>query len=252
MKSNNQSSNTTQKRLTKLKNISALSLLAGSMISLMPATALGNNKSPAPDLFDDFGVQQVTDKVLPVKAVKGKKGKHRSIHVHTDLLWSDTLTLNLFDDVIVTAVRDRMIDKVKGNTTWIGHVEGEQDSEVFLTIHGNIMSGNVQIGDKTYEIEPKGNNQHDITQVDSDKNPKHSHSKHPEDFLATGGQIDTTPTAFASPATSAATAGTIIDVLVVYTTKAKNNASGQAGIEAKITNAVAMANQAYINSKIDM
>jgi hypothetical protein len=74
VRSNSQSSNTTQKRLTKLKNISALSLLAGSMISLMPATALGNNKSPAPDLFDDFGVQQVTDKVLPVKAVRGKKG----------------------------------------------------------------------------------------------------------------------------------------------------------------------------------
>jgi len=252
VKFNNQSSKITQKRLTKLKNICALSILAGSMFSLMPTTALGNNKSSAPDLFDDFGVQQATDKVLPVKAVKGKKGKHRSIHVHTDLLWSDALTLNLFDDVIVTAVRDRMIDKVKGKTTWIGHVEGEPDSEVFLTIHGNTMSGNVQIGDKTYEIEPKGNNQHDITQVEPDKNPKHSDAKPPEDFLATGGQIDTTPTASASPATSAATAGTIIDVLVVYTTKAKNNASGQAGIEAKITNAVAMANQAYINSKIDM
>jgi len=252
VKSKNQSCKTNQKRLTRLKNICALSLLAGSMILLMPATALGNNKSPAPDLFDDFGVQQAADKVLPIKAAKGKKGKHRSIHVHTDLLWSDALTLNLFDDVIVTAMRDRMIDKVKGHSTWIGHVEGEPDSEVFLTIHGNTMSGNVQIGDKTYEIEPKGNNQHDITQVDSDKNPKHSHSKQPEDFLATGGQIDTTPTASASPATSAATAGTVIDVLVVYTPQAKNNASGQAGIEAKITNAVAMANQAYINSKIDM
>ena len=69
------------------------------------------------------------------------------------------------------------------------------------------MSGNVQIGDKTYEIEFKGNNQHDITQVDPDKNPKHSHSKQPEDFLATGGQIDTTAAATA-PTTSAATAGT--------------------------------------------
>ena len=45
MKSNIQSSKTKQKRLTKLKNICTLSLLAGSMISLMPATALGNNKS---------------------------------------------------------------------------------------------------------------------------------------------------------------------------------------------------------------
>ena len=146
-----------------------------------------------------------------------------------------------------------MIDNVKGNTTWIGHVEGEQDSEVFLTVRGNTMSGNVQIGKDLYEIETKGNNQYDITLVDPDKNPKHSHSKQPEDFLATGGQIDTTATATTTtPTTSAATAGTIIDVLVVYTTKAKNNASGQAGIEAKITNAVAMANQAYINSKIDM
>jgi len=67
VKFNNQISHTNQKRLTKFKNISALSILAGSMISLIPATALGNNKLPAsaPDLFDDFDIQQVTGKVLP-------------------------------------------------------------------------------------------------------------------------------------------------------------------------------------------
>ena len=41
------------------------------MIALMPATALGNKHLPAPDLFDDSGIQQSTDKVLPAKAVKG-------------------------------------------------------------------------------------------------------------------------------------------------------------------------------------
>ncbi len=40
--------------------------------------------------------------------------------------------------------------------------------------------------------------------------------------------------------------------MVVYTPKARINASGQAGIESKIANAVAMANQAYLNSQIDM
>ncbi len=225
MKTNIQSSKTNQKRLTKLKNICALSLLAGSMISLMPATALGNNQLPAsaPDLFDDFDIQQATGKVLPPKAVKGK---NRSVNVHTDLLWSDTLTLNLFDDVVVTAVRDRMIDNVKGSTTWIGHVEGEQDSEVFLTVRGNTMSGNVQIGDKTYEIESKGNNQHDITQVDPDKNPKHSHSKNMKIFSPQAARSIQRLSA-ASPTTSAATTGTIIDLMVVYTPKAKTNASGQ-------------------------
>jgi hypothetical protein len=233
----------------KLTNMAALVLTVSAMlIGLIPATAFGKAELPSPDLFDDYDIQQSPNKVLPKKAVKGK---NRSVNVHTDLLWSDSLTLNLFNDVVVTAVRDRLIDKVKGHTTWIGHVEGEQDSEVFLTVRGKTMSGNVQIGDKTYEIEFKGNNKHDITQVDPDKNPKHSHSKQPEDFLAAGGEIDSTMT-LTAPTTSNPAAGTIIDVLVVYTARAKNNASGQAGIEAKISNAVAMANQAYINSKIDM
>lgn len=248
MNSNIQSSKTKHKLLTKFKKIGALSILAGSMISLMPASALGNKNLPSPDLFDDFGIQQATNKVSPAKVVKGK---NRSVTVHTDLLSSESLTLNLFNDVVVKAIRDRLIDNVKGHTTWIGHVEGEQNSEVFLTVHGNTVSGNVQIGNKTYEIEPKGNNQHEITQVTPANNPKHSHSKQPEDFLATGGQIDTTVIA-STPPTSAATAGTVIDLLVVYTPKALANALSQAGIEAKITNAVAMANQAYINSNIDM
>jgi len=247
--SNIQNNQTKQKLSKKLKNLFTLSLLAASMASLAPATALGNNHQSAPELFDDFDIQQSTDKVLPEKARKHKK--NRSVNVHTDLLWSDSLTLNLFDDVVVTAVRDRMIDNVKGNSTWIGHVEGEQDSEVFLTLHGNTMSGTVQIGDKTYEIEPKGNNQHDITQVDPDKNPKHSHSQTIEDLLATGAQIDTSATTQPISAI-AATAGTIIDLMVVYTPQARTNAGGVAGIETKIVNAVAMANQAYLNSKIDM
>ena len=168
MKTNIQSSKTNQKLLTKLKKIGALSLLAGSMISLMPATALGNNHLPAPDLFDDSGIQQATGKALPAKAVKGK---NHTVNVHTDLLWSDSLTLNLFDDVVVTAVRDRLIDNVKGYTTWIGHVEGEQESEVFLTVRGKTMSGTVKIGADLYEIETHGNNTHEITKVDTDSKP---------------------------------------------------------------------------------
>ena len=62
------------------------------MISLAPATALANNNQSAPDLFDDAGIQQATNKVLPAKVVKGK---NRSVNVHTDLLWSDALTLVL-------------------------------------------------------------------------------------------------------------------------------------------------------------
>ncbi len=204
----------------------------------------------APDLFDVFGVTQTTNKVLPPKAVKGR---NRSVKVHADLLWSDALTLNLFDDLVITAVRDRLVDKVKGRSTWIGHVEGEPDSEVFLTVIGNVLSGTVRIGENLYEVNVGANGLHEITQVDPSKNPKHSESKTIEDFVAEGGQIDPTVSPD-SVSTSAATtgSGTVIDLLVAYTPKALTNASGQAGIESKIVNAVAKANQAYINSNIDM
>jgi hypothetical protein len=98
VKTYKQSSKTSQTLSKKLKTISALSLLAGSMISMMPATALGNNHLPAPDLFDNYGIQQATGKALPAKAVNGKS---HTVIVHTDLLWSDSLTLNLFDDVVI-------------------------------------------------------------------------------------------------------------------------------------------------------
>lgn len=207
--------------------------------------------SDSVDLFDDFGIQQV-QKALPKKAKIS-----RSVNVHGDLLALDTITLNLFNDVIVTAVRDRLIDNVNGSTTWIGHVQDEKESEVYLTIRGQTVSGTVQIGANNYEIEPKGNNKHDINQIDTSKNPKHSTSQSPEDFLQTGGQpaptgSQTSTTSTTSPTTSAATAGTVIDLMVAYTPKALTNAGGQAGIEAKIVNAVAMANQAYLNSQVDM
>ncbi|MDD2660306.1 MAG: Ig-like domain-containing protein [Methylococcales bacterium] len=249
MNSNIQSSKTNPKTLTTLKNLCALFLFAGSMIAFNPAAAAGNNHSPAPDLFDDFGIQQTVKNTLPIKAVKGK---NHSVNVNYDLLNLDRLTLNLFNDVVVTAVRDRIIDNVNGHTTWIGHVEGEQESEVFLTVHGKAMSGTVQIGANIYEIEPNDNGQHDIIQVDPSKNPGHSQPKQPGD-LASGGQVSSTTTTAVTPATSAATTGpTIINLLAVYTPKSLSDATSLAGIETKITNAVAAANQAYINSNIPM
>ncbi|MFA5984464.1 MAG: M12 family metallo-peptidase [Methylococcaceae bacterium] len=230
----------------QLKNFIGISLIAAT---LLPWAVNAKGKGPAPDMFDDYGIQQIK-KAMPKKGMR-----MRSVNVNTDLMITDTVTLNLFDDVIVTAVRDKLIDNVKGHTTWIGHVEGEADSEVFLTMHGHTISGLVQIGANTYEINSKGKNQHEIMQINSAKNPKHSESKTVDDFLQSGAlpEPDTaTSTSTTPPTAQAAAAGTVIDLMVAYTTKAKNNASGQAGIEAKITNAVAMANQAYINSKIDM
>ena len=204
----------------------------------------------APELFDDFGITQQKNKVRPLKEVKDR---NRSVKVKTELLNSDTLTLTLFEDTVITVIRDRLVDKVKGSTTWIGHVEDQPDSEVFLTSRKHALSGTVRIGEDLYEINLGANDLHEITKIDPSKNPDFDDDiKTVEDFYAEGGQIDTTVSSDPIAANAEINAGTIIDVMIAYTPKARANASGQSGIEAKIVNAVAKANQAYINSQIDM
>jgi PEP-CTERM motif len=67
VKSNGQSSRTNKKLLKKFKNICALSLFAGSMISLVPATALGNNPLAIPafsspiDTYVNYEVKNILD-----------------------------------------------------------------------------------------------------------------------------------------------------------------------------------------------
>ncbi|PPD03939.1 MAG: hypothetical protein CTY29_07755 [Methylobacter sp.] len=229
-----------------IKKLTTATLMAATVLSV---TANARGKAPAPDMFDNDGIQQ-TRKAMPRKGMRARR-----VNVHNDLLQTDKITLNLFDDTIVTAVRDKLVDNVNGHTSWVGHVEGEPDSEVFLTMHGKMMSGVVEMDGKIFEINPKGKNQHEIMQVNPAKNPGHSGTQTADDFLQTGAvpEADTPSTAGSiAPSAQAATTGTVIDLMVAYTAKAKNNASGQAGIEAKITNAVAMANQAYLNSHVDM
>jgi hypothetical protein len=204
---------------------------------------------PPPDLFDADGIAQNPNKKLPPKAV-GKR--NRAVNVRPELLDLDTLTLNLFEDVVVIAVRDRLVEHSPGNLSWIGHIDGVEDSEVFLTVRGKAMSGNVQIGDKTYEIEPKANRLHEITQTDTSRNPKHSTPMQPEGEPPSSSGDTAEAALSTSPALAGASAGTVVDLMVAYTPKAKTNAGGQAGIESKIANAVAMANQAYLNSQIPM
>lgn len=212
-------------------------------------SASGKRARSAPELFNDFGVVQKPKKELPVKSVKGR---NRSVKVNAGILWSDALTLTLFEDKIVTVVRDRIIDKVKGSTTWIGHVEGELDSEVFITARGSSMAGTVRIGQELYEISQGANNLHEITKIDPGKNPEFGDdSVLVDDYTMEEAELNSSPSA-PQIANAELTTGTIIDVMVVYTPQARINASGQSGIESKIVNAIAKANQAYINSQIDM
>jgi hypothetical protein len=75
---------------------------------------------------------------------------------------SDTLNLNLFDDIFLTVVLDRVETDPSGSFTWIGHVKGNEPSRVSLSIAGEMMSGEVETHGVFYRVEHVENGIHMI------------------------------------------------------------------------------------------
>jgi hypothetical protein len=144
---------------------------------------------------------------------------------------------------------------MQGGSVWVGHIDGEPNSEVTLAAKGKVLMGTVEWNGRFFEIVYVGGTTHAVRETDPNKIP----AQFEPEAMSTGKGVTNGGDA-AAPATSSTTAsagditgtGQVIDVLVVYTPKAAANAGGVGGIETKIMNAVTRANQAYLNSQINM
>ena len=205
------------KRRTLYASIGLCGLLILS--AAIPPTAAS---SPWPDdLFGPPGSDVSAQVQLPPQA-KGRR--NRQATVKRDLLQADEITLNLFDDVMLVAIRDRLVDDVKGSTVWIGHIEEEGDSEVILAVRGKAMMGTVRIGEQMYEIVYKGGETHVIQQIDPNVTVEDADPLYAPDPGPQAAPVDNQSSAPA-PEAAADTAGTVVDLMVVYTPKARANAS---------------------------
>ena len=74
----------------------------------------------------------------------------------------EVLELNLFDDVILKVIVDRVTSDPLGNITWTGHLEGESPSRVSLSIAGETMSGEIETQGFFYRVEHVENGIHVI------------------------------------------------------------------------------------------
>jgi hypothetical protein len=216
-------------------------------INALPPTAAGHPpaSTPAGALFEDSAAE------VPGQLKTGprvKNGRGRAVQVNQDLLNQDSLVLNLFEDVSLVAVKERVVIDENG-MSWIGRIEGAEDSEVILSLRGKAMMGTVRVGQDAYDIVYAGNGVHVVRQVDPNAEAPHSEPI-PVSEAEMAAELASGGTALRAPAVSGDTGGAVIDLMVLYTAAAKNNAGGQAGIEAKILNAVAAANQAYLNSQV--
>lgn len=224
-----------------------LNLLAGAGASGMVPPGIAKQKpSQGALILGDMPETADPEGKVPAQVIAEQ---NRSVKVNLGVTAMDTITLNLSEDVTLTAVLDRIEHYGNTGTTWIGHILGEEGaSEVILSVKGNALMGTITRGNgDVYEIVYASGDVHKVRKIDVTKLPPHHSPLLPPSSGSTAGTSSTTttlPAVAGSPVT--------IDVMVVYSPQASINAGGSSGIETQIMNAVAMANQDYINSQINM
>ena len=186
---------------------------------------------------------------LPQKALQGRA---RHAKVNFDALDADSLELNLFEDTVLVAVRDRIVKNIQGGDVWVGHIDGDANSQVVLAVKGRTLMGTVEYNERAFEIVFAGGATHAVRELDPNSLPAQFEPEeseyHPDIMEGDTSSGDSSTTSGDTVASS----GQVIDVLVVYTPKSRTNAGGASGIESKIINAVTRANQAYLNSKVNI
>ena len=187
----------------------------------------------------------------PKSAIPELPNRARHTNVNFSAMDADMLNLSLFEDSVYVAVRDRVVKGIQDGGVWIGHIEGEPGSEVILSVKGKAMMGTVRIGERLFEISYVGNNTHAVREIDNSKipsdDPVGSEQDNTVDFDTAVTSSSTTTSTASTPST-----GEVIDLLVLYTPNVQTNAGGDSGAQSKIINAVAAANQAYINSQVNI
>ncbi len=180
----------------------------------------------------------------------GVAGRMRRMRVDTDLLGQSSVDLELVDQTI-TIVRERVERNGDRHLTWIGHVEGsEESSEVVLTRVRGKISGHITLDEKLYEVSTTASGSPIVFEVNKEQLPPDV------EFIAPFVPDDEQTQRAASP-NAAYDGPAIVDLMVLYTPRTcsrygRDSDGGCASTEAKVLAAVAAANQAYNNSAINV
>ena len=164
---------------------------------------------------------------------------NENIPPETALNAADSIILNLFEDVRLTAVLDRLDATLPEFYSWIGHIAGMAQSKVILVVGDGLIKGSVTMPDAFYKISHIGNDTHVIYEIDQTRFPPES------DPIP----VNSEKKAIAFDAISADSASTI-DVMFFYTTAAKNDAAGKESIQAEIIEALQDTNEGYLDSGV--
>ncbi len=152
-----------------------------------------------------------------------------------------TLLLNLFDDAVHTAVLDRVDYAPDSDFAWLGHLQGVPYSHVVLVVGDGALVGNVTLPGASFQVRFAGSGVHAICEIDQ--------SAFPPELPPVAAPQSSEHAAAAS--FLAANDQPVIDLLVVYTPRARTKVGGTKRMRELINLAVAETNLSYQNSQLD-
>lgn len=222
-------------KVTKLKAFTVIALAgAGSLAAQEQDLILANGPVVAAQLAEDPMVV-----------------RQQEVWVQQNLLLDasvERLRLQLHDRPAITALRTWMEPAYGGGVVWEGTIEGDPTSSVTFSMMQEATVGAIRYQGRLYRlgILASGNILSELDESQAPPcgtGPEH-HVGHgqtgPEDLGQSGGGN-----------TRASAQGATIDVLVAYTTQAKNGQGGTSAIEALINQAISETNSAYSQSQVD-
>ena len=215
---------------------SATLLLAPALATAAPAEmALMRAPERVPDLQ-----AQLPPQALANSAVVGQ--------LTPGLMAASSIAITLEDGSKLVAKRVRDVSGPMGSKSWVGDFADAPGSQFVITEHRGTFSGFFIHGDAIYEIVASRGKagSYVMYRVDEARLPPMSQP------LAPPSEADTSATtASGSTYDVVGGSGTVVDLMILYTPAARAN-YGQAALEAQLLSAVAGANQAYLNSSVDM
>ena len=157
---------------------------------------------------------------------------------------SQSILLNLFDDVSYVAQLDRF-ERTPRGLTWIGHLRDVVSSQVVFVINGNVTAGTIVMPGARYHIRFSGNGVHTVQQIDQRQYPQDEATVPVPDRNVLRSRAQKS----ALPSTDGLSIqrddGSMVDVMVVYDTTSMLAAGGVPAMQGLIDLAIAEANQSY-------
>lgn len=220
-----------------------LSFLVLPQVSAAPAA-----QEPPPALLVNPGIQPDTPLQADPATIRARwvnikfellGGKGRSGDMGT--LSSPAISLNLFDDTIFVAELDQVEATPTGGYAWIGHLQSQSLSQVIFVVSEGQTSASIIMPGGNYQIRPAGGDLHVVRQING------------QAFVEDGPDYikKASPAQNPSPNQVQADDGSVIEVMVLYTSEASNAAGGAAAMQNLINLAVQQANNSYANSRVN-